>query len=41
MNQIVKKILLAGNKVMPEIHLKQLEVTYSACLLKTKNEFIN
>ena len=38
MNQIVKKILLAGNKVMPEIHLKQLEVTYSACGPFTKNK---
>ena len=38
MNQIVKKILLAGNKIMPEIHLKQLEVTYSACGPFTKNK---
>ena len=38
MNQIVKKILLAGNKVMPEIHLKQLEVTYCACGPFTKNK---
>ena len=31
MNSIVNKLLLAGDKVMPEMHLKQLEFTYSAC----------
>ena len=31
MNEIVTKFLLAGNKVMPEMHLKQPDFTYSAC----------
>ena len=31
MNEIVKKILLAGDKFMPEMHLKQPGFTYSAC----------
>ena len=31
MNKIVNKFLLAGNKYMPEIHLKQPGFTYSAC----------
>ena len=30
MNKIVKKFLLAGDKFMPEIHLKQPGFTYSA-----------
>ena len=40
MNEIVNKFLLAGNKFMPEIHLKQPGFTYSACghLQKTKKE---
>ena len=29
MNEIVNKFLLAGDKFMPEIHLKQPEFTYS------------
>ena len=37
MNEIVKKTLLAGDKFMPEIHLKQPEFTYSACGPFTKN----
>ena len=41
MNEIVNKFLLAGDKFMPEIHLKQLEFTDSACGLKTKKEFKN
>ena len=38
MNEIVNKFLLAGNKFIPEMHLKQPGFTYSACrpLLKTK-----
>ena len=32
MNEIVNKFLLAGNKFMPEIHLKQPGFTYSACI---------
>ena len=38
MNEIVKKILLAGDKFMPEMHLKQLVFTYSACGPFTKNK---
>ena len=37
MNEIVNKFLLVGEKVMPEMHLKQLVFTYSACGLFTKN----
>ena len=28
MNEIVNKFLLTGNKFMPEMHLKQLGLTY-------------
>ena len=31
MNEVVNKFLLAGNKFMPEMHLKQPGFTYSAC----------
>ena len=31
MNEIVNKFLLAGEKFMPEIHLKQLGFTNSTC----------
>ena len=31
MNEIVNKCLLAGDKFMPEMHLKQPGFTYSAC----------
>ena len=31
MSKIANKILLAGNKCMPEIHLKQPRFTYIAC----------
>ena len=37
MNKIVNKFLFAGNKFMPEMHLKQPEFTYSACGPFTKN----
>ena len=44
MNQIVNliifqiiKFLLAGDKFMPEMHLKQLEFTYRACGPLTRN----
>ena len=37
-NKIVNKFLLAGDKFMPEMHLKQLGVTYSACRPFTKNK---
>ena len=38
MNEIVNKFLLAGDKFMPEMHLKQPGFTYSACGLFTKNK---
>ena len=38
MNKIVNKFLLVGNKFMPEMHLRQLGFTYSACGLFTKNK---
>ena len=38
MNEIVNKFLLAGNKFMPEMHLRQLEFTYSASVPFTKNK---
>ena len=31
MNEIVIKFLLAGEKVMPKMHLRQPGFTYSAC----------
>ena len=37
MNEIVNKFLLAADKCMPEIHLKQPGFTYSACGPFTKN----
>ena len=37
MNQIVNKVLLAGYKFMPEMHLKQPGFTYGACGPFTKN----
>ena len=42
MNEIVNKFLLAGDKFMPEMHLKQPGFTYSGCGPFTKNkEFKN
>ena len=38
MNEIVNKFLLAGDKFMPEIHLRQPGFTYSACGPSTKNK---
>ena len=37
MNEVVNKSLLAGDKYMPEMHLKQPGFTYSACGPFTKN----
>ena len=37
-NEIVNKFLLASNKFMPEMHLKQPGFTYSACGAFTKNK---
>ena len=38
MNKIVNKFLLAGDKLMPEINLRQPGFTYSACRPFTKNK---
>ena len=38
MNDIINKFLLAGDKFMPEMHLRQPGLTYSACRPFTKNE---
>ena len=31
MNQVINKFLLAGDKFMPEMHLKQTQFVHSAC----------
>ena len=38
MNDIVNKFLLAGDKVLPEMHVKRPVHTYSACGQFTKNK---
>ena len=38
MNEIIHTFLLAGDEVMPEMHLKQLGFTYSGCAPLTKNK---
>ena len=38
MNEIVNKFLLAGEKCMHEMHLRQPGFTYSACRPFTKNK---
>ena len=38
MNEIVNEFLLAGDKSIPEIHLRQPGFTYRACGPFTKNE---
>ena len=38
MNNIVNKFLLAGDKFMPELHLKQPQFTYNACGPLTRNK---
>ena len=38
MKEIVNIFLLAGDKFMPEMHLKQPRFTYSACGPFTKNK---
>ena len=38
MKEIVKKCLLAGDKFMAEMNLKQPEFTYIACRPLTKNK---
>ena len=37
-NSIINKFLLAGDKFMPEMHLRQSGFTYSACGPFTKNQ---
>ena len=43
MNEIINKLLLAGDKFMPEMHLKQpgFIIVLVDHLLKTKKEFKN
>ena len=38
MNNIINKFLLAGDKFMPEMHLRQPQFTYSACGAFTKHK---
>ena len=38
MNEIINKFLLAGNKFMPEMHLRQPGFTCNACGTFTKNK---
>ena len=38
MNDIINKFLLAGDKFMPEMHLREPQFTYSACGQFTKNK---
>ena len=38
MNEIINKFLLSGDKFVPEIHLRQSGIIYSACGPFTKNK---
>ena len=38
MNNTINKLLLAEDKFMPEVHLRQPQFTYSACAPFTKHE---
>ena len=38
MNHIINKFLLAGDKFMPEMHLRQPGFTYSTCGSFTRNK---
>ena len=38
MNNVINKFLLAGDKFMPEMHLRQPQFLYSACGLFTRHE---
>ena len=38
MNETVNKLLLIGDKLMPEMHLRQPGFTYSACGPFNKNK---
>ena len=37
MNNVINKFLLTGDKFMPEVHLRQPGLIYSACGPFTKN----
>ena len=41
MNEIVNKFLSEGDKLMPEMHLRQAGFTYSSCgpFIKMKKEY--
>ena len=43
MNEIVNRFLLAGEKFIPEMHLRQTGSTYNACgpFTKTKKKYKN
>ena len=41
MNNIINKFLLAGDKFMPEMHLRQPRFVYSACGPFTRHKEIN
>ena len=38
MKNIINKFLLVGDKFMPEMHLRQLQFTYSTCGTFTKHK---
>ena len=38
MSEIVNKFVLAGDKFMPKMHLRQPGFTYVTCVLFTKNK---
>ena len=38
MNNAINKLLLAGDKFMPEMHLRQPQFTYSSCGVFTKHK---
>ena len=38
MNEIVNKLLLTGDKFIPEMHQKKTTFTYSSCAPFTKNK---
>ena len=38
MNEMVNKLLLAGDKLMHEMHVRQPGLTHSACRQFTKNK---
>ena len=38
MNVIVNKVLVSGDKFIPEMHLRQPKFTYSACGSFTRNK---